>query len=50
MNKDEIISELLDLINIKDEAIDRQGRIIKRLTTENVRLCNIVKEHSNYTN
>lgn len=50
MNKDEIISELLDLINHKDEVISKQCRIIKGITTENVRLCNIVKEHSNYTN
>ena len=47
MNKDEIISELLDLINHKDEVISKQGRIIKSLTTENVRLCNVVKETSN---
>ena len=50
MNNDEIVRELLELLSRKDDTIDKQGNLIRDLTIENIRLCNIIKECSKFPN
>ena len=43
MIKESDIIELLDLIDSQEEVILKQNKIIRELTTENLRLLNIIE-------
>ena len=43
MIKESDILELLDLLDSQEDAILKQNKIIRELTTENLRLLNIIE-------